>query len=241
MSIDPNSATPLYIQIKDRLQEQIEAGAFEAGERLPSERELAQMYSVSRMTARQALQLLQQTGLVLTRVGKGTYVNPKIHQDLQALTSFTQEMVSRGLVPSSRVLLAELQPAHHEVAVNLGIDPGDEVVVLQRIRCANEKPIALETAHLAHARFPGILNDHDFARVSLYQVLQGTYGVRLSWASQVIAARMPTPFERRALEMPSGTPVLSLARVSYDSNDRPVEYVRSCYHGERYELRTTLR
>jgi len=241
MSINLQGATPLYIQIKDKLQQQIEAGVFAVGDRLPSERELAEEHTVSRMTARQALQLLQQTGLTQTQVGKGTYVNRRIDQDLRDLTSFTQEMANRGLQPSSRVLLAGLQAADAESAAHLHTSVGEEIVVLQRVRLAGHKPMAIETAHLRHAYCPGLLTGHDFAQESLYRVLQAEYGLHLVWASQVIAARMPAPFERKTLEMDTHTPVLSLVRVSHDGNDQPIEYVRSCYHGERYELRTVLR
>jgi GntR family transcriptional regulator len=242
MQLNPNAATPLYIQIKDLLRSEIESGRFAVGDRLPSERELSETYGVSRMTARQALQLLQQDGLTQRQVGKGTYVaRPQIDQDLRELTSFTQDMTARGLHPQNRVLLAEIQPAGPEVSAELQIGTGEPVVVLQRIRLADGKPIALETAHLPHRLCPSILSSHDFTRASLYQVLQEHYGLHLVWASQVIAARMPERFERDALDLPKRVPVLSLLRVTYDAADRPIEFVRSCYHSERYQLRTTLR
>jgi GntR family transcriptional regulator len=242
MQPNPNSSTPLYIQIKDLLHSQIQSGQFAVGDRLPSERELSEIYNVSRMTARQALQLLQQDGLTQRQVGKGTYVaRPQIDQELRELTSFTQDMTGRGLSPQNRVLKAELQPADPEVAGHLQTHSGEPTVVLQRIRLADGKAIALETAHLLHRTCPGILANHDFARASLYQVLQEHYGLHLVWATQVIAARMPDRFEREALDLPKRVPVLSLLRVTFDAADRPIEFVRSCYHSERYQLRTTLR
>ncbi|MFO7632200.1 MAG: GntR family transcriptional regulator [Caldilinea sp.] len=241
MSVTLNGATPLYIQIKELLQQQIEAGVFAVGERLPSERELSDSYHVSRMTARQALRLLQQSGLTRTQVGKGTYVSRKIDQDLRELTSFTQEMANKGLRPSSRVLFAEVRPADAETAARLSAQLGEEIIVLSRLRLADEKSIAIETAHLRHAFCPHILASHDFARESLYQVLQGQYGLRLVWASQIIAARMPDANERAVLDIRAHAPVLSLMRVTYDEHDHPIEYVRSCYHGERYQLHTVLR
>jgi GntR family transcriptional regulator len=242
MQPNPNSSTPLYIQIKELLHSQIQSGQFAVGDRLPSERELSEIYNVSRMTARQALQLLQQDGLTQRQVGKGTYVaRPQIDQELRELTSFTQDMTGRGLSPQNRVLKSELQPADPEVAGHLQAHSGEPTVVLQRIRLADGKAIALETAHLIHRTCPGILANHDFTRASLYQVLQEHYGFHLVWATQVIAARMPERFEREALDLPKRVPVLSLLRVTFDAADRPIEFVRSCYHSERYQLRTTLR
>jgi GntR family transcriptional regulator len=242
MALNPNAATPLYIQIKDALQTQIESGAFAVGDRLPSERELSEAYGVSRMTARQALQLLQHNGLTQRRVGKGTYVSrPQIDQELRDLTSFTQDMTGRGLHPQSHVLRADLLPADAEIAGHLGAVTGAEIVLLQRVRLADGKPIALETAHLLHRLCPDLLARHNFAVQSLYRVLQEYYGLHLVWANQLIGARMPSRGERAALEMPAHTPVLSLQRVTYDQEDRPIEFVRSCYHSERFQLRTVLR
>ena len=242
MQPNPNSSTPLYIQIKELLHSQIQSGQFAVGDRLPSERELSETYNVSRMTARQALQMLEQDGLTQRQVGKGSYVaRPQIDQDLRELTSFTQDMSARGLRPQNRVLLAALQPADSEVADHLQARTGEPAVVLQRVRLADGKPIALETAHLVHRTCPGILAAHDFARASLYQVLKEHYGLHLVWATQIIGARMPDRFERDALDLPKRVPVLSLLRVTYDETDRPIEFVRSCYNSERYQLRTTLR
>jgi GntR family transcriptional regulator len=242
MALYPNAATPLYIQIKDTLQAQIESGALAVGDRLPSERELADAFGVSRMTARQALQLLQQNGLSRRQVGKGSYVSrPQIDQELRELTSFSQDMSGRGLHPASRVLRAELLAADIETASQLRAAPGEEIVVLQRVRLADGKAIALETAHLLHRLCPGILDHYDFAVESLYRVLQADYGLHQVWANQVIGARMPSRAERMALGLSPRTPVLSLQRVTYDQEDRPIEFVRSCYHSERFQLHTVLR
>lgn len=242
MRFNPNTATPLYLQIKELLQAQIENGEFAVGDRLPSERELSEAYGVSRMTARQALQLLKQHGFTHRQVGKGTYVSrPQIDQELRELTSFTQDMTGRGLHPHSRVLHAETMAVDAETGGHLRLERGEEIVLIQRVRLADDKPIALETAYLPHRLCPSILERHDFSVDSLYQVLQGEYGLHLVWANQLIGARMPDATERSALELAARVPVLSLLRVTYDQEDRPIEFVRSCYHSERYQLRTVLR
>mgnify|MGYP005849407643 CR=1 FL=1 len=105
--VNPNSKVPLYIQMNEYLRKQIDAGTYPIGTRLPSERELAETNAVSRMTARQALQLLIQQGYADSRVGKGTFAAlPKIRQELTELTGFSEEMSRRGMQPSSRVLRA---------------------------------------------------------------------------------------------------------------------------------------
>jgi GntR family transcriptional regulator len=242
MLITATDSTPHYLKIRDALRRQIESGAYAEGARLPSERELADAFGVSRMTARQALRLLMQDGFVSTRVGKGTFVQ-RAHfaQELHDLTSFTADMRRVGARPASRVTLAEVGPAGDEVAAHLEADAGLEVVKLHRVRLADGEVIALERAYLPHALCPGILAANNFARQSLYSALKEQYGLRLVWASEIITARMPDADEREALELAEGIPVLGMKRVTYDERDRPVEYVRSCYHSQRYQLRTILR
>lgn len=242
MQLNPDSTVPLYIQLKEYLRMQIETGAYGLGARLPSERELSQAYSVSRMTARQALQLLAQTGLVQSRVGKGTYVRqPRIDQELRELTGFSEDMRRRGLTASSRVLRAELVAADEEIAAQLQIAPGTEIALLSRVRLANHQPLALETSHLNHRLCPNILERHDFNRTSLYHVLRADYGNQLAWANQIIQARLPEMQEVDALGLSPGDPVLSFTRVTFTYDDQPIEYVRSVYRGDQYQLHTILR
>lgn len=240
--LNPGSKVPLYIQLNEYLRKQIDIGAYPIGARLPSERELAETNAVSRMTARQALQLLIQQGYADSRVGKGTFATlPKIKQELTELTGFSEEMRRRGMRPSSRVLRAEVRLASDEIAERLQLQAGSEIVVLIRTRHADETPVALEESCLNHQLCPGILALHDFNRESLYQVLRANYGLRLAWASQAIEARLPTRAECEALAIKRSEPVLSLTRVTFDDADRPIEYARSAYCGSRYQFKAILR
>lgn len=236
-----NSSVPLYIQLKELLQAAIEEGMFTPGSRLPSERELAQRYGVSRMTARQALQLLAQEGLTYSRVGKGTYARePKIPQELQALTSFTEEMARLGMRASSTVLSAEVQHAPLDIARRLALRPGAEIVVLVRVRHSNDEPMALEHTHLDHSVCPGILERSDFSTVSLYEVLRQEYGVSVVRADQLIDARMPESREAELLSIDGHTPVLNIERTTFDADGRPVEFVQSVYRGDKYRFHAQL-
>lgn len=242
MQLNPDSTVPLYIQIKEFLRMQIETGAYGLGARLPSERELSHQYNVSRMTARQALQLLAQTGLVQSRVGKGTFVRqPRIDQELHELTGFSEEMRQRGLSVASRVLRAELLTANAEVAAQLQVAPGAEIVLLSRVRLANHQPLALEISQLNHRLCPNILERHDFSHTSLYHVLRADYGNQLAWANQIIQARLPDKQEVDALNLSTGDPVLSFTRVTFTRDDQPIEYARSVYRGDQYQLHSILR
>ncbi len=242
MPLHHDSTVPLYIQLKEYLREQIESGNYPPGARLPSERDLAREFGVSRMTAREALRLLAQDGFVLARVGKGTFVrDTRINQELRYLTSFTEDILQRGMTPSSRLIQAEIAAADKEIASQLKIAPDAKVVVLSRVRLADDEPIAWEICHLNPRLCPSILDHHDFNKESLYQVLQDQYGFRLVWADQVIGARMPNEAEQQVLRLDNATPVLNLARVTYTGDNVPLEYVRSVYRCDRYQLHIILR
>lgn len=237
----PDSSTPLYLQLKELLRAAIMDGRFAPGSRLPSERELAHRYGVSRMTARQALQLLAQEGMTYSRVGKGTYARePKIPQELQTLTSFTEEMARLGMRASSMVLRAELQRAPAEIAARLSLRAGAEIVLLARIRCANDEPMAIEYTHLDHAICPGILSQGAFHDTSLYKILRQVYGLSVISADQLIDARMPDSGEAELLRLNARTPVLSIERTTFDADGRPVEFVQSVYRGDKYRFHVHL-
>jgi GntR family transcriptional regulator len=236
------SSVPLYIQIKEMLEKQIRSGEYAIGARLPSERELAQRYEVSRMTARQALRALAQEGVTYSRVGKGTFVSaPKFNQELQSLTSFSEDMRQRGITASSHVISAETHPAAAEIAKRLRLLPGAEIIVLRRVRLADNWPLALETTHIPHHLCPGLLEKHNFEHDSLYEVLRREYNWTLVWADQVIETRLPEESECRVLNLDQKTPILKFTRVTYNEHDEPVEFVRSVYRGDQYRLRTILR
>ncbi len=239
--LERDSAVPMFEQIKERLERAIAAGELAVNERIPSERELSVQYGVSRMTIRQAIGALARSGALYARSGKGTYVaEHKIEGPLQRLTSFTEDMLARGLRPSSRVLEAERIGAPLEIAEALGLPPGAELVRIRRLRLADDEPLALETAQLPHTRCPGLLT-HDLAGRSLYEVLHTEYGIGLSRARQTIEAATPDDDERSLLHLPDGVPVLRIRRLTHAADDSPIEFVRAVYRGDRYQLGVELR
>jgi len=240
MRLQREAPDPLYLQLKESLVEEINSGRYRPHRRLPSERELAERFKVSRMTARQALLGLAHDGLVYTRAGKGTFVaEPKIEQQLRSLTGFTQDVSDRGGKPSSRVLEASVVAATPEVASMLGLAPGAEVVLLSRVRLSDGTPLAIETAHLPLALVPALLQ-HDFTVESLYKVLEDEYGLALTQAEQTIEAALADPQEIELLEMIPPAAVLRIRRLSRTAGDVAVEYVRSAYRGDRYKFHSTL-
>jgi GntR family transcriptional regulator len=231
---------PLYYQIKARLLEAIESGQLKPGDRVPSERELTAQFTVSRMTARQALTELETQGYLYRLQGKGTFVaTPKLEQPLAGLTSFTEDMRRRGLEPGAQVLTAGEVPADRRVARSLGVAEGAPVFKLERLRLAGGDPMALEASHIPAVYAPGLL-DAGAIRGSLYQVLEERYGIRLVRAVQSLEAVAANSYEGEMLHVREGTPLLLLERTSRDTADRPVEFVKSLYRGDRYRFTTEL-
>lgn len=222
-----------------RLQELLEeyVASAETGQRLPSERELAARHGVARMTVRGALDALVAQGLVRRVQGQGTFVaEPKLAQP-SVLTSFSEDMAARGMTARSIVLAQEVVLAPEAVARRLELSVSAPIVRLERVRTGDHDPIALERSHLPSARFPG-LEGHDLRERSLYVVLAEEYGCTLATSVQRIAALTLTDAEAHLLHAPPATPALRIERVTRDTDGVPVEFVRSVYRGDRFELHT---
>ncbi len=231
---------PLYQQLEATLRAQIESGKFHTHERLPSERELSKHFGVSRMTVRQALDSLSRQGLIYGKVGKGTFISePKIDQQLVALTGFSEDMQRRGQVASSRVLKAACIVATKDIATALQIEPKTRVVNLIRVRLANGNPLAIENCFLPVHLCPDILA-HDFSRESLYDVLRHQYGWHLVRAQQTVEARLATDEELTLLKLKHPAPILAIERITMVEQGFPIEYVRSAYRGDRYKFSALL-
>jgi len=239
--VDRNRAEPLYLQIRQALLRAILEGGLQPHQRVPSERELSEALGVSRMTVRQALQTLTNEGYLYTVPGKGTFVapRPRIEHNLQRLSGFTQEVRAQGFIPSSRVVALEAIPADDASARALRVPPGTRLFRLTRQRLVDGAPVALESAHLVYARFPG-LDQVDFQRESLYAVLENRYGLRLTYAIQIVEAREASPSVAPLLHIDPARPVLAMERTTYAHDGTPVEYVRSFYRADRIRLKVEL-
>lgn len=239
-SLGKDVPIPLYYQIKARLLESIENGQLKPGDRVLSERELTTQFGVSRMTARQALTELESQGYLYRVQGKGTFVaTPKIEQPLAGLTSFTEDMRRRGLEPGAKVLAAEEVAAGRKVARALGCGETAPVVRLERLRLAGGDPMALEISHVPASVVPGLLERGPVVH-SLYRILETEFGIRLVRAIQSLEAVPANAYEAEMLHVREGTPLLLLERISRDSQERPIEFVRSLYRGDRYRFTTEL-
>lgn len=227
--IEPRA--PKYYLVKRHLLELIES--LEPGALVPTERELTVTLATSRTTVRQALGELVGEGRLVRRQGSGTYVaEPKMTWPLQ-MTSFTEQAAANGFIASAQLLSAERVRATGEAAARLRLQPGAYVYRIERLRLADETPMAVETSHLSVARFPGLIKAVRRAS-SLYRVLAEAYGVKPVTAEETIETRAAAPREAALLGTDTGAPMLVLGRHSFEADGTPVEWVRSWYRGDRY-------
>jgi GntR family transcriptional regulator len=231
--VDRTAATPAYAQIAARLESLIMAGALEVGDRVPAERDLADWVGVSRMTARAALQSLQERGVVARGVGRGgTLVAPApVEHDLTDFTGFTEMVRRQGLAPATRVLAAVSAPAPDDVAAELHLAPGAPAYRLERLRLADGEPLTLEDSWVPASHFPGLL-DHD-VHGSLYELMRDAYDRAPVRAVERLVPVIASAEQAAALGIAGGDPLMLVERVAYADDDVPVEFARDRHRGDR--------
>jgi GntR family transcriptional regulator len=210
-------------------------GGLAPGAALPSERELAERYGLARMTVRNEIERLTAEGSVYRLHGRGTFVaEPRIAQ-AGALTSFTEDMLARGLAPGSTVISSEVVEADGFLAAALELKAGDTCFRLDRARTADTRPMAVEQVYLPLERFEGI-DRVDFADASLFEVLEERFGVTLGDAEQHVVAVAIEAADASLLGVPEGSPGLRFSTVTRDGEGVPVLHAISLYPGDRYEV-----
>ncbi|MGM0697943.1 MAG: GntR family transcriptional regulator [Actinomycetota bacterium] len=223
--------------IRDQLLDRLEDMA--AGEQFPPERQLAETLGISRMTLRRAIDELVAKGMVRRRHGTGVFaLGPKLDQPLAA-SSFTEDMLARGMRPGSHILSFDVAEAGAHIARRLHIAEDDDVIAILRLRLADDEPIALEELHVPSALVPG-LSPGDLEDQSFYDLLRRNFGIRLNHSVQTIEPTLLDGGEAQHLGVEELSPALLFERISRGADGRPFEFVRSVYRGDRYKVRTEL-
>lgn len=235
-TIDRFSKLPYYQQLYEILLDKIQRREWQPGDMIPAESELIEEYQVSRNTVRQVLDMLVNDGLIYRQRGRGSFVShPTREQSMTRIISFSEDMHQRGFTPGTKVLSTEVVPASEEIAKQLDVPEGEQLVCIRRLRLADGEPMSIETSYLIHKYCPDVL-EHDYAQQSLREVLEVEYGIRIASAKQVIQS-IQAPAELADLvEIKTGSALLLITRVSFSRERIPVEYLRIHYRGDRYSL-----
>ena len=223
---------PLYLQLAERMRRQIADGRYRQGAQLPTEAALGREFGVSRITVRAAFERLAAEGLVRRERGRGTFVTaPPVEHDLGQFTDFAEDMAAAGLRPSSRVTHFAEEPAAATVAAQLGVAPQTPVVRVDRLRLADDRPLAFDRTYLPR-RYGRLLDPAALATETILRQLEAGYGIPILTGRYVIEA-VAAGEVAGVLGLAAADPVLLLHRTSYTAGEEPVYYQQRHYRGDR--------
>jgi GntR family transcriptional regulator len=231
--INRDIPVPLYYQISQQIRQQIEAGEMKPGEQIPTEKELQEIFDVSRSTIRQAIAELVYAGLLERRSTQGTFVaRTKLEESIFGFGSFTNEMLKRGMVPESKILDFKIILPPEIVAKNLQIERSAHVVAMERLRIVNGEPVAVENWYAPAENLPGI--DRSFFKEtdrgqSTYYMLRDRFNISLYSATDSISAVALEARDAKLLQMEPGMPALLRTRVSLATGNLPMVFASGVY------------
>lgn len=236
IEIERSSPVPLYFQVAQAFEKAIVDGYLKPGDRFENELALAKRLSLSRPTTRRAIQELVDKGMLVRKRGVGTQVvQTPVHRPVE-LTSLFDDLARAGQEPATTVLEYNIGPAPEEIAAQLNLAAGADVLTLRRLRTSGGQPLALMTNYLPAALAP---ERDELERAGLYQALRSR-GVHIRLARQRIGAKAADRDEARLLDEKPKAPLLVMNRTAFDDSGRIVEYGSHAYRASRYYFETTL-
>ncbi len=237
--MDKESKVPLYLQLMDELIKKIDSEEYSLDDKLPSERELCEIYELSRITVRQALQELEREGYIYKLHGKGTFVSPKSYnQKLIKLYSFTEEMKKLGKTPTTKVLSFQEIALDERLANKMNLAPLDEVFQIVRLRLADDEPLMFETSYIPKRIFPD-LTEKDLAERPMYDVFMQDYKVGVTKAIERFSATIIRKKEAEHLKINAEHPAMLIKRFAYQEEEL-IEYTISVTRGDKFDYTVEL-
>ncbi|HVB29506.1 MAG TPA: GntR family transcriptional regulator [Terriglobia bacterium] len=235
INLHRDSYVPYYQQIANQVRHYIKSHKDGGvGRSFWSEGEIATRLEVSKMTVRQAFQILRGEGLLVIEKGRRPVIGSGLAgKNFQELQGFTEEMLRRGMKPSSKLLAMEISEPDPDTARALRLKRHQKVFSIQRLRFTDGQMVGLETTHLPYHFFHGI-EKHDLGKVSLYTLIEEHYGISLSWSEEELQAIAATEKEASLLKIPPGFPLFRMRRTVFDTRDTPIERGVSLFRGDRY-------
>ncbi len=229
-------ALPIYLQIAKELRQNIQESVFKVGDRLPTEYELSERFGVNRHTLRRAVEVLRQEGIVDVERGRGTFVvSAPITFPIGKRVRFNEALKSQSLNPTFQVLrVAELE-ADVGMAKAMALEPGDSVVLMERLSFIEEVPISLSSSHFPSHLFPGLV-EHCQTYSSISKMLRQEYDCDHIRKSTKLTARLPMPQEARLLRMPASNPIMLSESINVNQAGQVIEYGVTRFRGDRMEL-----
>jgi GntR family transcriptional regulator len=241
--ISPNSHQPIYYQLKQIIIEAIQSGEYKANDKLPTEKELCEMYGISKAPVRQALQELEDENFIYKIRGKGSYVlSGYIKAKATKLRSFSEEIIDLGHKPGAKLLDNKIVNADSEIAENLKINEDDEVLMVVRLRYIDEEIYSLIYSFFPIKNIPN-LDKVDFSAVSIMEEVEKKLGIEMTFATVVLEATATMAEHAEILERKTGSPLLLMNRVTYcrmNQSEIPFEFVKVYFVPEKYKFEIQL-
>jgi GntR family transcriptional regulator len=236
----PLSPIPLYNQIKDLLRTRILQGTYSPHSRMPSENELSNHFSVSRITVRQALNDLQKEGLIFTIHGKGTFVaKPKAFQNVSTLRGLAESMSQLGYEVINQLISFKFMVADSIVAQRLQLLGGSKVAEIKRVRLINREPVSLEVTYLPQ-NLGEQLKRADLVTRDIFLILENDCGIALGHADLAIDAVLAESELTKALTVEEGSPIMRIERLTYSTDGAPLDFEYLYYRGDAFQYRLRI-
>lgn len=226
------ASTPLYNQLAEQLRQEICAGKFSQGEKIPSEFELSSLYNVSRSTVRKAISVLVSENLLEKAHGKGTFVSsPKINQNSSGFLSFTENVKSMGKTLITKTIhIAHVVPTDHQKRF-FKLDEGKELLQIERLRYIDNNPICIETSWFTTA-YDSLQKKN--LNGSLYAVLRNDYNIHPLTGSKTIELCYASLDEAALLDIPRGTALMLIEDQVYDNYEKPLHISKQVLRGDKF-------
>lgn len=238
MKLERASGIPLYVQIRERLRDEL--SQMEPGDPIPVEAELEKKFGTSRITVRRAVEDLVAENLLIRQQGRGTFVqHPKFTHELSLITSWTDQLKRLGFSPKTAKRRITIEKPLAHVAEALCLKNDEEVIRVQRVRLASREPISYMINYLPARLVPGFLNRLPL-KESLYEFLESEYGLVPAMAVDTVGTRPASEEEAEFLRIERKAPVLSVRRLSYLDGGTPLELAIVASRGDRYQYQVTV-
>lgn len=234
--INKNSPLPLYYQLKDSILESIKKEEFIVGEKLPSERELAEYHNISRMTVKKAVDILVNNDYLIRKQGRGTFVsNYKESYSISPLLSFTKEMEKKDLDYKSKILDFS-KITDQKIAKKFNFKTKTQFFKIERLRLIKNKPFLLENTYLSTKRFAN-LKKEDLKNNSLFKLIKNKYNIKLNNAEAEIEAVILNNLVAKKMKVKEGMLGLYFEQISKDENDEVIEFTSAYYRNDNYKFK----
>ncbi|OLS35440.1 GntR family transcriptional regulator [Bacillus sp. MRMR6] len=238
-SFEPDKSISLYVQVKDTIIKRIQEKEWIPNTMIPTENELMAEFNVSRTTIRQAISILVQEGILEKKQGKGTIVKPQLFiGSLGKLKGFAEEVMEIGMVPASKLLVVKTCSDLHYEKSMLKVPMEEEIVVIERLRFADQTPIAIERSCWPDD-IGKMLIHQDLNRATFYEILEKN-NITLKHANEKITSINATILEADLLGIRGGQALLVMERISYGNEERPIEFTTTKFCSEKYQYQIEL-